>query len=273
MAEKYVPLTMGSPRFRSVDVGPFKLTEAWFPAGLVLPPHLHDRTTFAVMLDGSFDLQFARKTYACEPSFVFTEPLGDKHANTVGTRPAHVLVLQPDGRDEVTFDPCKAMFDRVTHFRHTGIHGLGWRVAHEMRLGDGVSKLAMQGLGLEMLALAGRDTLPRERRTPGWLRTAMEIIHADYRSDLDISALAAHVGVHPSHLAREFRRHRHESIGSFVRRLRLDWAQTRLATSEDPISQIALEAGFADQSHFTRAFKRYCGVSPARYRSALSSRV
>jgi AraC family transcriptional regulator len=56
------------------------------------------------------------------------------------------------------------------------------------------------------------------------------------------------------------------SLGSYVRRLRLDWAAVQLARSEIGLAAVALGAGFADQSHFTRAFKCYTGLTPNGYR-------
>jgi len=269
MQANCVPLTMGSPSFRSLDVGPFNVIEAWFPAGLELPLHLHDRTTFAVMLDGSFDLRVTGKTYVCEPSAVFTEPLGEKHGNRVGTKRAHVLVLQPDPSRCELFEPCSSIFDRVMHFSHAEVHSLGWRLAYELRSSDSTSRLSIQGLGLEMLALASRIRQPRPDQPPAWMRRAVEMIRSSFLTDLNIEAVAREVGVHPTHLARSFRRYHRESIGAFVRRLRLGWAIGRLSASDDPIAQIALDAGFSDQSHFTRLFKRQAGVSPGRYRRGI----
>ena len=83
---------------------------------------------------------------------------------------------------------------------------------------------------------------------------------------LTLAEVAAVGGVHPAHLAREFRRHHHTSVASYVRCLRLTWAQGRLASSGDSIASVALEAGFADQSHFTRAFRRHSGLTPHAFR-------
>ena len=74
--------------------------------------------------------------------------------------------------------------------------------------------------------------------------------------------------MHPAHLARRFRARFGESVGSYARNARLDWAAARLR-SDAPLARIACEAGFADQSHFTRAFGRRFGVAPGRYRTAL----
>jgi AraC family transcriptional regulator len=72
--------------------------------------------------------------------------------------------------------------------------------------------------------------------------------------------------VHPAHLSRAFRTYFKVSVGSYVRRLRLDWAREELARSTTSLATVALAAGFADQSHFTRAFKRHTGLTPQRFR-------
>ena len=83
-----------------------------------------------------------------------------------------------------------------------------------------------------------------------------------------MTEVAATVGVHPVHLARVFRLHYGTPVGAYVRGLRLEWAAGRLTASDDNIAQIALQSGFYDQSHFTRAFKHQFGLTPLAYRRA-----
>ena len=61
-------------------------------------------------------------------------------------------------------------------------------------------------------------------------------------------------GVHRAHLVRAFRARFGISVGAYVRRERIRWAARALRNSDAPIAEIALQAGFADQSHFTRTF-------------------
>ena len=84
----------------------------------------------------------------------------------------------------------------------------------------------------------------------------------------DLRALAASAGVHPTHLARTFRRFHGRSLGDYVTGLRIQRACRALGESDDTLAAIASETGFTDQSHFTRSFRDAVGTTPARYRRA-----
>ncbi len=58
------------------------------------------------------------------------------------------------------------------------------------------------------------------------------------------------------------------SAGQYLTRLRIDQASERLRRSDEPISQIALDCGYADQTAFTRQFRKVVGLSPGSYRKA-----
>lgn len=263
-----VPVEMGSPRFHTADGAWFSATEAWFPPGAYLSPHIHDRTCFAVMLEGSFDVVFRTAAFDCPPASVHTEPRGERHANRIGRGGAHVVVLQPDPAREALLRPLAPLLDRATQVRDAGIAGLAAGIAREMNGGDSLAPLAIEALGLEMLVAAAReDERPRGSRAPGWLARAQEHLHAHRFETVRLSEVARVAGVHPAHLARVFRRHLRSSVAEYVRRLRLEWAAAALAAGDVPLAAIAARAGFADQSHFTRAFRGYAGVSPGRYRS------
>jgi len=53
-----------------------------------------------------------------------------------------------------------------------------------------------------------------------------------------------------------------------VRRLRADFANRQIVGSSLPLSEIALAAGFADQSHLNKTFKSVFGVTPAARRKS-----
>lgn len=81
-----------------------------------------------------------------------------------------------------------------------------------------------------------------------------------------IESVAARCGLSTCHFSRLFKAEYGAPFHKFLVQARIKRAQCQLVDSEDPISQIALDCGFADQSCFTRRFTIAIGVSPASWR-------
>lgn len=84
--------------------------------------------------------------------------------------------------------------------------------------------------------------------------------------DLSLESLAEQTGLSAYHFARLFRQATGESPHQFVLHQRLVRAKLLLKDSDLPLAEIALEVGFANQSHFSRVFKNYLGLTPRAYR-------
>jgi AraC-like DNA-binding protein len=134
-------------------------------------------------------------------------------------------------------------------------------LANELERRETGWELAAEGLILMGLAHARRRAALDERHL-AWLDEVTQLA----RQQNTLVEIAAAVERHPSHVAREFRRYHGVSIGEFARRCRLEVAAVGLRDGEESIADIASDAGFCDQSHFTRAFRRVFGVTPAVYR-------
>lgn len=110
---------------------------------------------------------------------------------------------------------------------------------------------------------------PGERwKAPEWLSRVAASIERD-PARATIISLARQAGVHPAHLARAFRRSYGISLGAHLRRVRLSRCCELLASSESPLTAVALDAGFADQSHMSNVLKRETGRTPGQLRGFL----
>ncbi|HUQ80492.1 MAG TPA: AraC family transcriptional regulator [Gemmatimonadaceae bacterium] len=96
------------------------------------------------------------------------------------------------------------------------------------------------------------------------VRRAREYLHAHSERPISLAELAGIAALHPRYLVRVFS----ASVGlpphAYLKRLRIARAQ-RMLTGGDPLARVAQAAGFADQSHLTREFRRYLGVTPGVY--------
>lgn len=106
----------------------------------------------------------------------------------------------------------------------------------------------------------------RGQLPPHWLRQATAMIREEFRQPLTVRGIAQEIGVHPVHLSRVFRRFHRASIGDTLRRVRVQFACDRLREPDVQLADLALSAGFCDQSQLTRSFKRVVGTTPGRYR-------
>jgi AraC family transcriptional regulator len=148
---------------------------------------------------------------------------------------------------------------------------LAFRAARELATPDPFTPLVLEGLALELSALAERARHAPAR--PAWLEAARDYMRERFRVPPTVGEVAAVLDVQADVLSRTFRARYGEGLGEYARRVRLEWAASRLAATELPLARVAAEAGFADQSHFTRAFKTWAGLTPAAYRAALSQRA
>ncbi len=84
---------------------------------------------------------------------------------------------------------------------------------------------------------------------------------------LSVADLARVAGYSRCHFTRLFTRLAGVSPAEFLRQLRLDHALRLLQTERLPIKAIAARCGFADSSHFCKAFRQHCGMSPHAFRN------
>jgi AraC family transcriptional regulator len=241
----------------------FEIAALDYPAGLALAPHDHDRPNVTLVLRGSLVEEAAQATHEAGALSVVVKPAGLVHANRFGPTGARTL--------SITFDERLALEPRWRYRWEQGGReaALVLQMYREWRLGDEAAGSAIESLVLELAALAPpRDTQCRTR--PPWLEHVLLRLHDCRLERIPVGELAAQAGVHPVHLARTFRRHLGCTIGVYVRRLRLEWAMSELAASRTSLCEIALRAGFADQSHFTRALKEQTGLPPGTLRRLLA---
>lgn len=86
--------------------------------------------------------------------------------------------------------------------------------------------------------------------------------------DISVDAIAGHVGLSTSHLSRIFKAHTGQTLKGYVTSERLHMAERLLLSTDDEIRSIAALLRFCDQSHFTLAFRKKTGLTPAAYRNA-----
>jgi AraC family transcriptional regulator len=262
----------GSVRGRAA-AGGFSLVETRYRSDENLPPHAHERAFVCLALEGSYGESYLPgRGVEYRPFTAVYHPPGERHVTRMGPRGGRVVNIE---LDPLWLELRRALGPLPA--TQVDLHGgpLVWlaaRMHRELAEGAPVDADRLEWLGAELVgALAGNG--PRGSRrdgNPAWLPRVLSRLHDDPRPAGSARALADEAGVHPIHLARVFRRQVGESVATYARRLRVQRACRMLAEPGRGLAEVALEAGFSDQSHLTRDFRRVTGTTPARLRARLS---
>lgn len=237
-----------------------------------LSRHEHEHTSICFVVSGSYAERARGREHECAAQSMVLKPAGEPHADVFGPAGGRCLLIEilPGRADSFARVARGAAEPEVV--RSATLAALGHRLHREFFERDDASPLALEGLALELLAEASRAVVDEAGSPePRWLRRARELMHARLGDALTLSAVASAADIHPSHLARTFRKRYGCTVGEYVRRLRIERAARELATSGATLSEIGLRAGFYDQSHFSRVFRRHTGMTPAEYRARVNA--
>lgn len=101
----------------------------------------------------------------------------------------------------------------------------------------------------------------------------LDYIAFHYCEQLSLKQIADKLGVSVSRVAHLVKQHTGKTVWQHIMRMRIGQARRLLESTDEQCSQIALTAGFCDQSYFTKHFRRLTGTTPARYRRSLAGPV
>jgi AraC family transcriptional regulator len=149
-----------------------------------------------------------------------------------------------------------------------------WAIKAELESDEHGGRAYVDGLGLALAAYLLRDGGPPVPLPPSvglpqrCLRRVTDYIQDNITSDLSLAELAAIAGVSPSHFQLLFKQSLGLPVHRYIIHRRVDRAIALLRIGTLSVSELALEAGFANQSHLARCMRRVAGITPSDVRRA-----
>jgi AraC family transcriptional regulator len=222
-----------------------------YPAGLRIPEHAYPHPYMCFVVRGSYrEWNRGRLSHYSAGTAHFHVAGDRQHVEVTGDGAICLSVSPSDyeprsGCSEVDTRPLGDLREELIL---TFLDSAAAAEARLARIGS-VFLQRMQGL----------DPFP-----PPWL----QLVESHLRSNevRTVAELAEEVGVHPIHVWKSFRHWYGQTPKDYSRRVRIDRAKALLVESRSPLSEIAAELGFSDESHFIRVFKAAERVTPAKYR-------
>ncbi len=233
--------------------------------------HYHENPYFTFIIAGNL-LEGSRKgIHQCTAGDLLFHNWQDPHYNSKPdgfTRGFHIEL----GRNwcwngVVCLDQLQGNMD----IRSPAIRLLFHQLFFESFIQDNSAALATDSLLLNAFSLIQEEQIVWERRIPKWAYTLRDYLRENYKKDLSLSAIAGILDLHPVYLSREFSRYFGVTMGSYIRKLKVENALLLFRQPSLSLTEIGYMAGFADQSHFIRCFKDFFGVTPGQYRERTNS--
>jgi AraC family transcriptional regulator len=174
-----------------------------------------------------------------------------------------VASAMTDGRADPVFIPPQLNLNDPV------LQHLSWSLVAELESGCTTGKLFAESIGTAIAAhLIKRYSAYRPLRYAGGfsrrnVRRVLDYIEQNLGSDLSLMELAAVACVSPSHFKALFKQTVGMPVHRYVLRRRVDYAVSLLSRDNARICDVALQAGFADQSHMARCMRRLIGKTPS----------
>ena len=234
----------------------------------------HDFTSVSYVRRGSFGYHARGEEFELVAGSVLVGNCGDEfvctHAHHHGGDECLSFKLAPELTE--SFDAT------AQHWRAGGLPPLPELVVLgelAQAAAEGVNDFGVDEAGLLLigryLSLAGGNRRAALQAHARDRRRAIESalwLDEHAHEEIDLEATAAQAGLSPWHFLRVFARVVGVTPHQYLLRARLRRAARMLAGEERPVTDIALEAGFADLSNFVRSFHRVAGIPPRHFRNA-----
>ncbi len=248
-------------------MGQICVTETTYPAQFHLLQHAHDYAAFGIVVEGQWHEMYDTSHIACGSGELYYRPPEIPHSNCTEEIKAHCLYLEVTNAWLCRMEPYAAILSRPFSTGGADVEALAHRVWLEWRRPDEVTPLAIEGLLCELVVTLSRDFRRlQEGGPPLWLRRVRELLCDCFSDPPSLAELSEQVGVHRAHVARQFRRYYGMTIGECIRKQRIQFACRQLLNPKLSIADIAIDAGFSHQAHFTSTFRHTMGMTPNQYR-------
>ena len=224
-----------------------KVSESW---------HYHVNNHISYILQGGNREQRKNNEAQALPGNLLIYPSGVLHRNLNTAHPSKNINLEIDDnfllRHDLTFSTSSS--DRLKF--------LLLKMYKECLISDNDSETSITALVL--IAFESFQE-KHERISPGWAAQIAEILHDRWNENVSLTQLSNELKLHPVTISKSFPKHFHCSLGEYSRKIKIEKAISLMSHSNRTLTEIALECGFFDQSHFIRTFKDVTGFTPKAY--------
>lgn len=219
-----------------------------------LPQHAHEAALFTMLLRGEYRERAGNRDLIYDPLTVVFHPPSHEHRDEIGAGRSVIVGV------EVARDVFTEYDLAVPRLARQSFAASRMLLALYMRACNGtLTPLDVESTVVELIGDAAKMPRTDEHTAPPWLARVMEMLDA-LPPSIRVGDLAREANVHPVHFTRVFRKHAGVAPAEYLQQRRVRAALRILGAQ--PLNEVALASGFADQSHLCRAMRSAFGETP-----------
>jgi len=235
--------------------------------GVFMPRHSHSRARFSFVLDGCFFEKIGRLERDTDDSSVHYHPIDEEHVTRFLAPATRTLKVELNERALSLLEQAELGPGQTASLHSSNARMLARRLTRLVTDLDPFKALTVESLTYELLAELGNAKKAEIDPASAKLLRARDFLRQTLPGRGAVEAAAREIGMHPFAFIRSFGQSFGISPGDYHRNARLQRALEMLKTGELPLAEVALECGYADQSHMTRSVKAATGQTPLGIRA------
>ena len=223
--------------------------------------HFHDNPTICFLLRGGGVEKRNRDSYercACDIRFYHGEEL---HQSIIKVFPSKCVNLELKPQFLRQYEISENIINAAVS-KNPDVKFLMLKIHSELAVNDSFTNSSIKILLFAMLDATRKNF----REKPEWINQLHEVLNDRWAEQLTLEDLSLAVKVHPVTISKHFTKYFSCTMGEYMRKIKVGKSLFLIKNSKLSLTEIALQCGFADQSHFTRNFKRLTGFLPKNFR-------
>ncbi len=247
------------------------LSDTHYSSSDIFPAHSHENLYIAYVTEGNYIERSKGETRRHFPGSVVLHRSDERHSNDNFSGTSRILNAEISmewfSRYGMDYSAIESNVNRNRFDLQVILAGL----YREYVINDNMTHLSIESGLMKMFHETAMNGSGITSRKPAWVKRIREIMYFEDAANMNLVYFSAETGVHAAHISRDFSKHFACSMGEYARRMKVERAAAMIGNSESSLAEISYRCGFSDQSHFTRIFRKYKGLTPQQYRNLTSN--
>ena len=242
----------------------FTLSKTYHSQHMKVPKHEHENPYISLLLLGVYHEESIISEYDIKSGSSLFRPKGFEHKNEIGSQNSFCFNIEIE--KEQTYRKHYSGISDVVQFERNNLEILKIFYGFQHGISDELLTIMVEE---NLYHLFQQQDAENISGRAFWVDKIKKEIRLHPEKIYTIKEVAQSLHLHPNYFVRKFKEKTGSTFGDFLLRQRLSRGLDLMLHSSKSLTEIAIESGFYDQSHFIRHFKRFFGTTPYHYRATV----